>query len=205
MTSLFRPLLSLSLLCSLGLVACNSTPEPSTESTTPTETEVAETTTSTPEPESVTQTLSFADGAVTIDVPAEWGPNPGQHPFDEQYIAPDKRVGTGVRALTIADLAEGQVPKDAYLLDIEILTAQGGYIESEPEVVETLDDKTITTSTYIGEMNGLDIYYKFALIEFSENPDVFLTMIQGGAPEDWDAANEILMKVNRSATLTAAE
>ena len=108
MTSLFRPLLSLSLLCSLGLVACSSTPESGTESTAPTETEVVETTTSTSEtsePEVATQTLSFADGAVTVDVPAEWGPNPGQHPFDEQYIASDKRLGTGVRALTMADLS----------------------------------------------------------------------------------------------------
>ena len=151
------------------------------------------------------QALSFADGAVTVEVPAAWGPNPGQHPFDEQYIASDKRLGTGIRALKVADLDAGQVPKDAYLRDIEILTAQGGYLESEAETVETLDDKTITTSTYVGDMNGLDVYYKFVLIEFAENPDVFLTMIQGGAPEDWETANEILMTVNRSATLANAE
>lgn len=207
MTFLLRPLLSLSLLCALGLVACSSTPEPAATSTATPETEVAEievTETSTPaipEPEIATQTLEFADGAVTVEVPAAWEPNPGQHPFDEQYVATDKRLGTGIRALTAADLAEGQGPKDIYLRDIEVLTAQGGFFETEPEAVETLDDKTITTSTYVGEINGLDVYYKFVLIEFTANPDIFLTMIQGGAPEDWDQANETLMKINRSATL----
>ncbi|AFY38193.1 hypothetical protein Lepto7376_1873 [[Leptolyngbya] sp. PCC 7376] len=209
MQSLFRPILSVSLLCALTLVGCSSN-SPSNGETSissepeATETQTTETETETPEA-APTEQLVLADGSVTVDLPAGWAANPGQHPFDEQSLSPDKRLGTGIRVLRLAELPEGAAPKDAYLRDIEILTSQGDYSESEAETVESLEDKTVTTTTYAGEINGLAAYYKFALIEFTEDPDLFLVMVQGGAPTDWATANEILMEINRSATIATAE
>ena len=159
-----------------------------------------------------TKTLELADGAIAVKVPGNWRPNPKEnifgddHPVDKDYIARRDFLGSAMRAERFDELPTGLMPKDIYLQEIDRITEalKGSSELVELEAIARLPDKTITSSTYVIRVGGLmSFHYKVALIEFTEASDYFLVMVQGGAPRNWDAANETLMEINRSATLLA--
>ena len=160
-----------------------------------------------------TKTLTLADEAIAVDVPGNWRPNPKEnifgddHPVDKDYIARRDFLGSAMRVERFDELPTGLMPKDIYLQEINHITEalKGSSELVELEAIETLPDKQITSSTYVIKVGGLmSFHYKVALIEFTEASDYFLVMVQGGAPRNWDIANETLMDINRSATLLAA-
>lgn len=151
-----------------------------------------------------TKTFFLADGAIAVEVPERWRPNPKDNPFEEQYIARKQFLGSGFRVLRKDKLPAEIMPRDTFLKEIEEVTdpLEGAVDLVEYETVENLSDKRITSTTYETKLGSLmTVYYKFALIEFSEDSNFFLLSIQGGAAKDWDQANETLMNINRSATL----
>ncbi|AFY38194.1 hypothetical protein Lepto7376_1874 [[Leptolyngbya] sp. PCC 7376] len=161
-----------------------------------------------------TKEIKLADGAIAVEVPGNWRPNPKQNSFrkdnvfDKDYIARRDFLGSAMRAVRFDELPVGLMPKDIYLQEIESITEslQGSAELVELEAIETLPDKRITSSTYVIKVGGLmSFHYKIALIEFTEDSDYFLVMVQGGAPKNWDTANEKLQEINRSATLLAAK
>ncbi len=161
-----------------------------------------------------TQEIKLANGAIAVKVPGNWRPNPKKNSFnkdkafDEDYIARRDFLGSAIRVERFDELPIGLMPKDIYLQEIESITeaVQGSAELVELEAIETLPDKKITSSTYLIKVGGLmSFHYKVALIEFTEDSDYFLVMVQGGAPKNWDAANEKLQDINRSVTLLAAK
>lgn len=153
-----------------------------------------------------TKEIQLADGAIAVDIPASWRLNPKDNPFDADYVARKEFLGTGIRVGRFDELSAGMTPKDIYLEEIEgIAKPLKGTAELvELEAMEILDDKTITSSSYVVKVGGLmSFHYQVALIEFTEAADYFLVMVQGGAPKDWNQAQEKLAVINRSVRLQA--
>ena len=148
------------------------------------------------------QTVIFADNLVQLQFPIDWNENENNNPFDLQYFSKDQKMNTGVFVYYSKYLSQNSTPQNIFKRQInDLKSKRTNFTIVEQESTETLQDKIITTAVYSGEKNESKYYYKFTLIEFTENSEQFLVTLQVSFPSQWNQNKPILEKITSSAKL----
>ncbi|AFY38222.1 hypothetical protein Lepto7376_1905 [[Leptolyngbya] sp. PCC 7376] len=149
-------------------------------------------------------TVAIPESAVNVDFPKGWYENPDEYPYDLQYFSKNQRMNTGVFLYDTGDFA-AEIDADAILaLQIEDLESKRDNFEEIQAVTKTeLDDKTVTTAVFSGEKDSSRFYYKFAVIEFIENPDQLAVTLQVAIPSEWDKSKPVLEAITESMVIAA--
>ncbi|MFW5870213.1 MAG: hypothetical protein ACOCVL_00970 [Candidatus Sumerlaeota bacterium] len=141
-----------------------------------------------------------ANGPVEFFVPAGWFQSPGKHPYDLQVMSEDQQMNTGVFLFKMQDLAQTTTPQDLLHMQVEDLESKReNFKVVEEQKTEELDDKTLTTVVYSGEKSDLAYYYRFALIEFEDHPDLVPIVLQVAIPSNWPLDKFVLEGITASA------
>ncbi len=158
-------------------------------------------------PEEEGQAIPLAEGQLQISVPNGWLLNEDENPFDVQYIAPRQDMNTGVFVYNLGELDGSMTAQEVFDFHVEDLKSKrNNFTPIYTQKTETHQGKTITASAFSGEKDGQEDYYKFTLLEFSDNPDVLLVLLQVSLPEAWGTSDPIFLDIARSAkTLPPAE
>ena len=114
-------------------------------------------------------------------------------------------MNTGVFLYKSEDLSKQSTPQRIFERQIDDLKSKRkNFTIIEPKQTETLGDKRITTAVYSGERNVSRYYYKFTLIEFTENREQFLVALQVAIPSEWSQSQPILEEITRSARVVSS-
>ena len=109
---------------------------------------------------------------------------------------------TGVFQFDRIDLAEdfdtGEL-LDLQIDNIKSIRKNFKRVRSDPPV--RWDHKTLTTLVYSGEKGISRYYYRFTYIQFDENPDIHLVVLQVALPRNWVGDEPVLDQITRSARL----
>ena len=148
------------------------------------------------------QVFTTTNGLIELQFPAGWYENPKDHPFDLQCFSKKREMSTAVFVYFKADFTEDSAPRDTLEWQIEDLSSKReNFKRHEAEQTVQLKDKTLTTIVYSGERDSSKGYYRFALVEFAETPELFLVVIQTVAPSNWAKYKLILEQITKSAHL----
>lgn len=148
------------------------------------------------------QFFATANGPVELQFPAGWHENEEDHPYDLQCLSKYERMNTGVFLFTKADLAEDFTPEeilDLQIADLESKRKNFKILEERRKV--QLEKKTLTTSVFSGEKGSSRYYYKFTLVEFTENPEIILVVLQVSIPSYWAQNKPVLEEITKSARI----
>ncbi|MEM9246058.1 MAG: hypothetical protein AAGA67_10005 [Cyanobacteria bacterium P01_F01_bin.153] len=158
-------------------------------------------------PEEKGQAIPLAEGQLQISVPDGWLLNEDENPFDVQYIAPRQDMNTGVFVYKLEELDDSMTAQEVLNFHVEDLQSKrDNFTPIYLQKTETHQGKTITASAFSGEKDGQEDYYKFTLLEFSDNPNVLLILLQVSLPEVWGTSDPIFINIARSAkTLQLAQ
>ena len=147
------------------------------------------------------QVVTFADGEFEIEFPSEWNENEQDNPYDLQYISAKQNMNTGIFLYKSIDLGADSTPQQTFTFHVEDLqTKRENFTVLEPETTASIADKTLTTVVYSGENEGGKNYYKITLIEFAEQPEQFLIVLQVSLPSVWDESKPMLEAITQSAS-----
>jgi hypothetical protein len=148
------------------------------------------------------QNISFANGSIDLEFPSGWYENKDEHPFDLQYFSQNQDTNTGIFLYDLEDLPTNSTPQGIFAAHIDDLKSKrDNFTVLEPEKIERIDDKTLTTIVYSGDKDASNNYYKFTLIEFAKNPTQFLVALQVSVPSEWSKNKPILENIIRSAEM----
>lgn len=151
------------------------------------------------------QRVTFANGSLEIEFPKGWSENEKENPFDIQYFDNRQRMNTGVFLYKSEDLAADATPQGTLEFHInDLQSKREKFTILEPEQTESLEGKKLTTAIYSGERNASKNYYKFTLVEFDEDPDQYLVILQVALPSTWRTSKPTLEEITRSAQLNAS-
>lgn len=143
-----------------------------------------------------------ANGPVEFEFPAGWHENEEEHPFDLQCLSKHQRMNTGVFLFAKEDLAEDLAPRELFGQQIEDLRSKRkNFRVVEEEHVVQRGGKTLTTVVYSGDKDSTRQYYKFTLIEFTENPELIPIILQVSIPSYWDQNKPVLEAIAASARI----
>jgi hypothetical protein len=149
--------------------------------------------------QSGSQYFAVANGPVEFTFPAGWFKNQKENPFDLQCLSRDERMNTGVFLLKKEDLAQDVVPKKLFELQIQDLRSKRkNFTVVEEEQVVQLEGKRLTTVVYSGEKDSLTDYYRFTLVEFTENPKLIPIVLQVSIPSYWQENKPVLESITAS-------
>jgi hypothetical protein len=147
--------------------------------------------------------FSTDDGLIEFRFPAAWHENPEDHPFDLNCFSKFETMTTGVFVFLREDLATGFTPLDTLQNQIgDLESKRGNFRVVEPMAVKDHAGKRLTTVVYSGEKGSGKYYYRFTLIEFSDNPNLFAVALQNTFPSDWHQNEAIFDGITKSARLT---
>jgi hypothetical protein len=157
-----------------------------------------------PTDESGSQYFAVANGPVEFAFPAGWYKNQKEHPFDLQCFSRDERMNTGVFLLKKEDLAQDAVPRELFELQIQDLQSKRkNFTVVEEEQVVQLEGKRLTTVVYAGEKDSSRDYYRFTLVEFTENPKLIPIVLQVSIPSYWQENKPVLESITASVRITS--
>lgn len=157
--------------------------------------------------ETQTSSTSFAtaDGLVEFQFPGGWSKNSKEHPFDLQCLADNQQMNTGVFVYKTEDMDEGMTAQSLLQFQVDDIKSKRSSFELlEKQTVSQRDGKTVTSVVYAGERAGLKNYYRFSTIEFTENPNLMVTVLQVAMPDDWSRHKPVLEQITQSASLRPA-
>jgi hypothetical protein len=150
------------------------------------------------------QRVRFADGLLELQFPSGWYENESEHPYDLQYFSKNQSMVSGIFLYKLEDLAADSTPQRMLAWHIDDLKSKRkNFTVKEPEQTESLGEKTITTVVYSGDKDSSRYYYKFTLVEFPENPEQFLVVLQVALPSQWSESKPILEEITRSVTFSS--
>ena len=120
---------------------------------------------------------------IEFTFPRGWKPNRADHPFDLQCFSRAEDMTTGVFVFTHEDLAEGSDPQDILASQINDLRGKRENFKEFEAKISTSDEvRSITTETFSGEKGVSKNIYRFSLVEFADDPDVFAVVLQTSVP-----------------------
>ena len=151
---------------------------------------------------SMAQYFATANGVVELKFPAGWYKNEKDNPYDLQCFSKNDRLTTGVFLFMKGDLATDSNPQDVFKLQIDDLRSKRKHFKilKQKEIVH-LEKKTLTTIVYSGDKGSLKYYYRYTLIEFSENVGDIVVVLQVAIPSEWDRCKPILEEITKSARI----
>lgn len=159
-----------------------------------------------PSKDAGSQYFATADGSVEFQFPAGWHKAKDDNPYDLQCFSGDERMTTGVFQFAKRDLAEGAPTHKLLEKQVDDLRSKREDFKTlEEEQVVRLEKKTLTTLVYSGEKDSSSYYYRFTLIEFTENPEVLLIVLQVAIPSLWTKDKPILEEITKSARIKLEE
>jgi hypothetical protein len=152
------------------------------------------------------QYFATANGLVELQFPAGWHKSGEDNPYDLQCFSKYQRMTTGVFLYTREDLAEDFTSQDLFIEQIDDLRSKrkNFIILEEKETIE-LQKKTLTTIVYSGEKGASRYYYRFTMVEFPDNPEILLVVLQVAIPSYWNKHKPILEEITKSARITLEE
>ena len=152
------------------------------------------------------QYFATANGLVELQFPAGWHESGEDNPYDLQCFSKYQRMTTGVFLYTKEDLAKDFTSHDLFIEQIDDLRSKrkNFTIFQEKETVQ-LEKKTLTTIVYSGEKGASRYYYRFTMVEFSENPEMLLVVLQVAIPSYWNKHKPILEEITKSARIRLEE
>jgi len=113
---------------------------------------------------------------------------------------------TGVFVYTQEDLATDFTPQDLLQSHIDDLRSKRDHFAiSEEQTVTEHDGQTLTTVVYSGDKSASKYFYRLTLIEFSENPDLPVVVLQVAIPSNWSEHKPILEGITKSARVRLRE
>ena len=150
-------------------------------------------------PERSGQVIVFATRQIELSIPGGWFANEAEHPYDLQYIAPRQTMNTGVFVYDSGEFQEGMTPQEVFQFHLEDLgSKRTNFTALSPQATKVIEDKTITSALFSGEKDGEENYYQFTLIEFADDTDLFLVLLQVSLPENWGANQPTLSAIAHS-------
>ena len=155
-----------------------------------------------PRKDAGSQYFATANGSVEFQFPAGWHKAKDDNPYDLQCFSRDESMTTGVFQFEKRDLAEGAPTHKLLERQVDDLRSKReNFKPLEEEQVVRLEKKTLTTLVYSGEKDSSTYYYRFTLIEFTENPEVLLIVLQVAIPSLWAKDKPIFEEITKSARL----
>jgi len=146
------------------------------------------------------QSFSTVNGPVELRFPAGWFKNEKDNPYDLQCFSKLQRMNTGVFLFSKVDLAEEFTPEKLFQLQIEDLKSKRkNFAVLENKQIIRTDQKKLTSIVYSGEKGVSRYYYRFTLVEFLKNPELFLVVLQVSIPSYWKLHKPILEEITLSA------
>lgn len=146
--------------------------------------------------------FTTSDGALEFQFPPGWFQNPKEHPFELQCFSKDESLATGVFVFKRSELAKDASPQNIFDLQIDDVRRKRENFRIFEELQSaSVAGKALTTIVYLGEKGSSRNYYKFTLIEFTENPEVFAVLVQTAVPEKWEKGQQDLVDILKSARL----
>lgn len=148
------------------------------------------------------QVFTTSYDSVEFIFPEGWFKNPKEHPYDLQCFSKDERMTTGVFQFARIDFSEDFDPKELLTLQVDDMKSlRKNFKPVEINQPVRGDNKTLTTVMYSGEKGISKYYYRFTYIQFDENPDIHLVVLQVALPSNWLDDEPILDKITRSARI----
>jgi len=147
--------------------------------------------------------ISTSDGMVELSFPAGWHKNPKKHPYDLQCLSKESEMNTGVFQFSTKDLARDTTGKTILGFQIEDLRSKRQNFEiEEPEEIIKLENKVLTTILFSGEKDKSRYFYKYTLVEFNDNSEIFIVVLQVAVPSLWVKVKPILNEIIKSARIS---
>lgn len=151
-----------------------------------------------PEPAPPT-TVNVPKYPVALEMPSDWIPNPEKHPFDLQYLAKDQSGNTGLFVYKRSDFDEGTTLEKILELAVDDIRSKRENFEELQAVTEHKNDKQRSVSAvFKGEKNGSLNHYRFSAVEFTEDPETVVTVLQVSLPERWERNRPVLEEIVKS-------
>lgn len=137
---------------------------------------------------------------IQVTMPSNWNEK-SDSPYD--LYCTNGSAYVGIFAFYSIDLADGQSPAT-------IFTLQRDDILEKRDTVKVVDDsiiissigKSITSELYSAEHSGNKNYYYCCLVEFTDNPDVFLWMLFTSLPSYAESNMEMFQAIVTSSRIT---
>jgi hypothetical protein len=144
--------------------------------------------------------VTSKQGLLELTVPFGWYENPKEHPFDLQVFSLDRRMNTGAFVYQAVNLAEEMTPTRVFEDHVEDLRSKRkNFREHEGEAKGSAEGMTSRSVFYSGEKAGAKNIYQVSLVEFDEDPSVFVVFLQICVPSDWSEGKSTFEEILRSA------
>ncbi|MFC1852961.1 hypothetical protein ACFL27_22410 [candidate division CSSED10-310 bacterium] len=152
------------------------------------------------------QFFATANGSVEFQFPAGWFKSKEDNPYDLQCFSKHERMTTGVFLFAKEDLAEDFTARELFEKQIgDLKSKRKNFKVLEEEQKVLLEKKTLTTIVFSGEKGSSKYYYKFTLVEFAENPEMSLVVLQVAIPSYWTKHKPILEEITKSGRVRVGE
>lgn len=138
---------------------------------------------------------------IQFTFPSDWSPNTKKHPFDLQCFSRNQDLNTGVFTFRDSDLPEDTTTLDVLRMQIDdIKSKRQNFKELEGVKTREINGKRISTTAFSADASGTMNYYRFTLIEFTDDPTRFAILLQISIPESWEKSGPIFAAIAESAT-----
>jgi hypothetical protein len=145
------------------------------------------------------KTFSTSYDTVELTFPPGWFKNPEEHPFDLQCLSKDQTMNTGVFQFNRMDLEDDLSPKELLKLQVDDIKSRRENFKLVQEENTICDSNmSLTTVVYSGDLEASKYYYRFTYIEFDDEPDTYLVILQICSPSNWKKYAPVFDKITRS-------
>jgi len=155
-----------------------------------------------PPEKTVTPVFATENGVIALSFPEGWYKNQKKNPYDLQCFSRHQKMTTGVFLFRKEDLAKEIKPHDILQMQIKDLESKRKNFKiMETERINQIEGKKLTYIVYSAE-KGLSRYiYRFTLVEFGKNPELYSVVLQVALPSNWGKHKPILEKITESVHL----
>lgn len=111
---------------------------------------------------------------IEFQFPSGWFKNKEEHPYDLQCFSRFEEMNTGVFVFRKMDLAADATPLDIFWAQVDdIKSKRKNFEEFESLRTHEYDDKTLTTATFLGDLDSRRFCYRYTLIQFKGDDSIF--------------------------------
>lgn len=140
---------------------------------------------------------------IEFQFPSGWFKNKEEHPYDLQCFSRFEEMNTGVFVFKKMDLAADATPLDIFWAQVDdIKSKRKNFEEFESLRTHEYDDKTLTTATFLGDLDSRRFCYRYTLIQFKGDDSIFAVVLQVAIPGQWEKSRPILETITESARFT---
>jgi hypothetical protein len=148
------------------------------------------------------EVLATSTGLVELEFPRGWSRNPEKNPFELQAFSRDQQMMTAVFEFQKKELAASTRPAEILRLQIDDMRGKRkNFTPMEKERTERSTGRSLTSAVFSGEKGEAKHVYRFTLVEFPADPEVFLVVLQSCVPSEWKRSKPVFEAITRSARL----